>query len=106
MDDSAFLWEHVIFGPPPHCNPLTDQYEILHNRLRRRGHTMCKKMISIDSVGSAPHMREIIQLPEERKYGPTFFSLPDPYSPNRNSHLDHIASINVDFLKEEPFGDV
>jgi hypothetical protein len=31
MDDSAFLWEHAIFGPPPHRNPLTDRYEILHN---------------------------------------------------------------------------
>jgi hypothetical protein len=33
MDDSAFLSEHAIFGPPPHRNPLTDQYEILHNLL-------------------------------------------------------------------------
>jgi hypothetical protein len=31
MDDSAFLWEHAIFGPPPQRNPLTDRYEILHN---------------------------------------------------------------------------
>jgi hypothetical protein len=31
MDDSAFLWEHAIFGPPAHHNPLTDRYEILHN---------------------------------------------------------------------------
>jgi hypothetical protein len=31
MDDSAFLWEHAIFGPPPRRNPLTDRYEILHN---------------------------------------------------------------------------
>jgi hypothetical protein len=31
MDDSAFLWEHAIFGPPPRRNPLTDRYEILLN---------------------------------------------------------------------------
>jgi hypothetical protein len=31
MDDSSFLWEHAIFGPPAHHNPLTDRYEILHN---------------------------------------------------------------------------
>jgi hypothetical protein len=31
MDDSAFPWEHAIFGPPPRSNPLTDRYEILHN---------------------------------------------------------------------------
>jgi hypothetical protein len=31
MDDSAFLWEHAIFGPPPRRNPLTDRYEILHD---------------------------------------------------------------------------
>jgi hypothetical protein len=30
MDDSALQWEHAIFGPPPHRNPLTDRYEILH----------------------------------------------------------------------------
>jgi hypothetical protein len=33
-----------------------------------------------------------------------FFILPDPYSPNGNSHLDHNASIDADFLKEVPFG--
>jgi hypothetical protein len=27
MDDSAFLWEHAIFGPPPHRNPFADRYE-------------------------------------------------------------------------------
>jgi hypothetical protein len=27
MDDSAFLWEHAIFGPPLHRNPLIDRYE-------------------------------------------------------------------------------
>jgi hypothetical protein len=31
MEDSAFLWEHAIFGPPLRRNPLTDRYEILHN---------------------------------------------------------------------------
>jgi hypothetical protein len=31
MDDSAFLWEHAIFGLPPRRNPLTDRYEILQN---------------------------------------------------------------------------
>jgi hypothetical protein len=31
MDDFAFLWEHAIFGPPAHHNPLTDRYEILLN---------------------------------------------------------------------------
>jgi hypothetical protein len=31
MDDSAFLWEHAIFGPPAHHNPLTDRFEIVHN---------------------------------------------------------------------------
>jgi hypothetical protein len=31
MDDSAFLWEQAIFSLPPHRNPLTDRYEILHN---------------------------------------------------------------------------
>jgi hypothetical protein len=31
-----------------------------------------------------------------------FFILPDPYSPNGNSHLDHNASIDADFLKEVP----
>jgi hypothetical protein len=31
MDDSAFLWEHAILGPPLRRNPLTDRYEILRN---------------------------------------------------------------------------
>jgi hypothetical protein len=34
----------------------------------------------------------------------TFFILPDPYSPNRNSHLDHSASVAADFLEEVSFG--
>jgi hypothetical protein len=32
------------------------------------------------------------------------FILPDPYSLNGNSHLDHNASIDADFLKEVPLG--
>jgi hypothetical protein len=63
---------------------------------------MCKKMITIGSVGSAPHMREIYSYP--RNACLPFFILPDPYSPNRNSHLDYNASIDADFLKEVPFG--
>jgi hypothetical protein len=35
-----------------------------------------------------------------------FFILPEPYSPNGNSQVDHNASIDADFLKEVPFGDV
>jgi hypothetical protein len=35
-----------------------------------------------------------------------FFILPDPYSPNGNSHLDHNASIDADFLKKVHFGGV
>jgi hypothetical protein len=33
-----------------------------------------------------------------------FFILPEPYSPNRNSHLDQTASIDADFMEEVPFG--
>jgi hypothetical protein len=59
-----------------------------------------RKMITIGSVGL---------LPIYVKYTVTggvyfFFILPDPYSPNGNSHLDHNASIDADFLKEVPFG--
>jgi hypothetical protein len=56
------------------------------------------KMISIGSVGSAPHMREICSYPTFLPF--PFFILPEPYSPNRNSHLDHNASIDADFPKE------
>jgi hypothetical protein len=61
-----------------------------------------QKMITIGSVGSAPHMREIYSYPRCLP----FFILPEPYSPNGNSHLDHNASIDADFLKEVPFGGV
>jgi hypothetical protein len=37
---------------------------------------------------------------------PFSFILREPYSPNGNSHLNHNASIDADFLKEVPFGDV
>jgi hypothetical protein len=58
-------------------------------------------MITIGSVGSAP-----IYV----KYTVTggvylfLFILPDLYSPNGNSHLDHNASIDADFLRVVPFG--
>jgi hypothetical protein len=58
-------------------------------------------MITIGSVGSAPHTYV--------KYTVTkgvylFFILRQAYSPNGNSHLYHNASIDADFLKEVPFG--
>jgi hypothetical protein len=34
----------------------------------------------------------------------TIVFIKEPYSPNGNSHLDHNASIDADFLKEVPFG--
>jgi hypothetical protein len=58
------------------------------------------KMITIGSVGSAPHIREIYSY---QKCLP-FFILRHAYSPNGNSQLDHNASIDADFLKEVPFG--
>jgi hypothetical protein len=58
------------------------------------------KMITIGSVGSAPHIREIYSY---QRCLP-FFILRQAYSPNGNSHLDHNASIDADFLKEVPFG--
>jgi hypothetical protein len=36
--------------------------------------------------------------------GVQLFILPEPYSPNGTSHLDHNASIDADFLKEVPSG--
>jgi hypothetical protein len=57
-------------------------------------------MITIGSVGSAPHIREIHSY---QKCLP-FFLLRHAYSPNGNSQLDHNASIDADFLKEVPFG--
>jgi hypothetical protein len=61
---------------------------------------MCQKLITIGSVGSAPHIREIYSY---QKCLPFFF-LRHAYSPNGNSQLDHNASIDADFLKEVPFG--
>jgi hypothetical protein len=58
------------------------------------------KMITIGSVGSAPHIREIYSY---QKCLP-FFILRHAYSPNGISHLDQNASIDADFLKEVPFG--
>jgi hypothetical protein len=60
-------------------------------------------MITIGSVGSAPHIRKIHSYPRHACL-PLFIILPDPYSPNGNSHLDNNASIDVDFLKKVPFG--
>jgi hypothetical protein len=59
------------------------------------------KMITIGSVGSAPHIREIYSY---QKCLPFFFILRHAYSPNGISNLDHNASINADFLNEVPFG--
>jgi hypothetical protein len=64
-----------------------------------------QKLITIGSMGSAPHMREIHSYPRNACLHP-FLILPDPYSPNRKSHLDHNASIDEDFLKEMSFGGV
>jgi hypothetical protein len=61
------------------------------------------KMITIGSVGSASHIREIYSY---RRCLPFFSILRQSYSPNGNSHLDHNASIDADFLKEVPFGGV
>jgi hypothetical protein len=58
------------------------------------------KMITIGSAGSAPHIREIYSY---QKCLPIFI-LRHAYSPNGNSHLDHNASVDADFLKEVPFG--
>jgi hypothetical protein len=62
-----------------------------------------QKMLTIDLVGSAPHLCEIYSY--QRRL-PSFFILPETYSPNVNSHLDHNVSIDADFLKEVPFGSV
>jgi hypothetical protein len=59
------------------------------------------KMITIGSVGSAPHIREIYSY---QKCLPFFYSSDTLYSPNGRSHLDHIASIHADCLKEVHFG--
>jgi hypothetical protein len=57
-------------------------------------------MIIIGSVGSAPH---VVKYTITRKVF-TFCILPEPYSPNGNSHVDHNTSIDADFLEEVPFG--
>jgi hypothetical protein len=63
---------------------------------------MCKKMITIGSVGSAPQIREIHSY---QKCLPFFlFILRHVYSPNGNSHLDQNASIDAYFPQEVPFG--
>jgi hypothetical protein len=59
------------------------------------------QMITIGSVGSAPHIREIYSY---QKCLPFFLFLGKAHSPNGKSHLDHNASIDADFLKEVPFG--
>jgi hypothetical protein len=61
-----------------------------------------QKMTTIGSLGSAPHTREMYSYP--RNACLLFFILPDPYSPNGNSHLDHNASIDADSLKQVLFG--
>jgi hypothetical protein len=63
-----------------------------------------QKIITIGSVGSAPHMREINIY--ARNACLPFFILPDVYSPNRNSHVDRNTTIDAGFLKEVPFGGV
>jgi hypothetical protein len=60
-----------------------------------------QKMITIGSVGSAPHIREIYSYQKCLPF--IFFILRHAYSPNGNNHLDHNASIEADFLKEVPF---
>jgi hypothetical protein len=57
------------------------------------------KLITIGSVGSAPHIREIYSY---QKCLPFFYF--SAYSPKGNSQLDHNASIDADFLKEVLFG--
>jgi hypothetical protein len=61
-----------------------------------------QRMIASGSVGPAPHMREINSY---RRCLP-FSILPEPNSPNGNSHMDHNSSIDADFLKEVLFGGV
>jgi hypothetical protein len=59
------------------------------------------KIITIGSVGSSPHIGEIYGYEECL---PFFFILRQAYRPNKNTNLDHITSIDADFLKEVPFG--
>jgi hypothetical protein len=56
-----------------------------------------RKMITIGSLGTAPHIREIYSY---RRCLSFLFILPKSYSPNGNSHLNHNASVNADFLKQ------
>jgi hypothetical protein len=95
-----FRVEHAIFGPPPHRNPLTDRYEILHTLITLARSRDVQKMITIGSVGSAPHISEIYSY---RRYLLFLFFRTPTCSPNGNN-LDHNASIDADFLKEVPFG--
>jgi hypothetical protein len=99
MDDSAFLWEHVIFGLPPNRNSLTDRYEILQNWLRWRVTRCAKNDNSRFSGGLLP-----IYLKYTVTAGVCLFLLilREPYSLNGKRHLDHNASIDADFLKETP----
>jgi hypothetical protein len=60
------------------------------------------KIITIRSVGSSPHIREIYGY--EECLPVFFFILRQAYRPNKKSNLDHNASIDADFLKEVPFG--
>jgi hypothetical protein len=60
------------------------------------------KIITIGSVGSSPHIGEIYGYEECLPF--FFFILRQAYRPNKNTNLDHIASIDADFLKEVPFG--
>jgi hypothetical protein len=58
------------------------------------------KILTIGSVGSSPHIGEIYGY-EVLNF---FFILRQAYRPNKNTNLDHIASIDADSLKEVPFG--
>jgi hypothetical protein len=58
-------------------------------------------MITIGSVGSAHHMREICTV--TRGVDLFLFFLNPVHGPNGISQLDHNASIDADFLKEVPF---
>jgi hypothetical protein len=60
-------------------------------------------MITIGSVGSAPHIREIYTY---QKCLPFFFILRQAYSQNGNSQLDYNTSIDADFLHKVPFGNL
>jgi hypothetical protein len=61
-----------------------------------------RKIITIGSVGSSPHIGEIYGYEECLPF--FFFILRQAYRPNKTTNLDHITSIDADFLKEVPFG--